>query len=240
MPMIKKRLIDVCLGALVFFNIFFLSAVIFSQVILTGESVSLPDLSGKTVVEARTELARKDLVVVQKGWVFHDRYDRGRIVQQDPAPGSKLQVTKTVQVLVSAGSELVSVPAFEGRSLEAVTPAIRQSGLVRGPLSQIHTPRYPAGRIIAQSPPPGTTVDRNSAVGFLISQGEREQRFLMPDLIGRKADRVIERLRRLDFKVGDIRYSYYPGREAGVIIGQYPPHGFRIQKRNLITLEVSR
>lgn len=238
--MIKKRLFDICLGILVFLNIFFLSAVIFSQVILTGETVSLPDLSGKTVDQARSELARKDLVVVQKGWVFHDSTDRGRIVQQDPAPGSKLQVTKTVNVLVSAGSERVSVPAFEGRSLEASASFIRQSGLMRGPISQIHTPRYPAGRIIAQSPSPGTTVERNSAVGFLVSQGEREPRYLMPDLIGRKADRVVDRLRKLDFKVGDIRYAYYPGLEAGVVIGQYPPHGFRIQKRNLITLEVSR
>ncbi len=55
----------------------------------------------------------------------------------------------------------------------------------------------------------------------------------MPDLIGRDARVVIARLHELDFKIGDIRYSYYPGLGKGVIIKQSPPNGYRIQKRNL-------
>jgi beta-lactam-binding protein with PASTA domain len=62
----------------------------------------------------------------------------------------------------------------------------------------------------------------------------------MPDVIGRRANRVIERLKALDFKVADIRYVYYPGAAAGIIVKQDPPNGFRVQKRNRISLEVSR
>ena len=62
----------------------------------------------------------------------------------------------------------------------------------------------------------------------------------MPDLIERRADQVIPRLKAMDFTVTDIRYVYYPGRSAGFIVKQFPPSGYRIQKRNLITLEVSR
>ena len=62
----------------------------------------------------------------------------------------------------------------------------------------------------------------------------------MPDLIGKKSAPVISKLKRMDFRVGVVRYSYYPGLEPGIIIKLLPPHGYRIQKNNLITLEVSK
>jgi beta-lactam-binding protein with PASTA domain len=62
----------------------------------------------------------------------------------------------------------------------------------------------------------------------------------MPDLIGLRADGVIGRLDAWGFKVADIRYVYYPGAAAGLIVKQDPPNGFRVQKRNRISFEVSR
>ncbi|MGC8746939.1 MAG: PASTA domain-containing protein [Candidatus Saccharicenans sp.] len=44
----------------------------------------------------------------------------------------------------------------------------------------------------------------------------------------------------MGFKVEDIRYVYYPGLEKGIIVKQNPPSGYPIQKRNPISLEVSR
>jgi serine/threonine-protein kinase len=143
--------------------------------------------------------------------------------------------------MVSGGSELVEIPALIGRSLEAASKVLEGSGLQRGLISQIHTSRYAAGRIIAQEPNPGEQrIKRTTPLNFLVSQGEIEPKYLMPDLIGRDAGACSTRLKELGFKVADVRYSYYPGREPGVIINQYPPHGFGIAKRSLITLEVSR
>ena len=238
--MLKKGLYNVLVYCLIFFIVFFLSAVIFSQVILKGETVIIPDLSGKTLVEARRELAKKDLSLAQKGIKFNDEWERGRIISQDPGPGSRIRVNKVVQVILSGGSERVTVPGLQGMPLESIVPALRDAGLTKGKISQIHTPQYPAGRVIAQKIPPSTVAERGSSVGLLVSQGEKEARYLMPDLIAKRADRVITRLQALDFKIGDIRYAYYPGQDPGIIIKQYPPAGFRVQKRNLITLEVSR
>jgi serine/threonine-protein kinase len=225
---------------LLFFICFFLSAIIFSQVILKGETVTVPDLTGKTLLVARAELAKKDLSVVQIGTEFNDRWEKGLVILQDPAPGSKIRVTKVVQVIVSSGSQTVVVPDIQGKSLEATTDLLRQAGLGKGKSTQIHTAKYSAGRIIAQKPSPESIVERNTSVGLLISQGDREDRYLMPDLIGRRADTVISKLKELDFRVADIHYVYYPGLASGIIVKQSPPNGYRIQKRNQITLEVSR
>lgn len=238
--MSKKSLIDISIYALVFANLFFLSAVVFSQIILKGETVSVPDLAGRTLPEAKALLEKKDLGLARRGTESSDAWEAGRIVRQDPAPGSRIRVTKVVGVVTSLGSRRVAVPALEGRSLESAMPLLRDSGLFKGRITQIHTPRAAAGKILAQHPQAGEPAERNSAVGLLVSQGDREDRYVMPDLIGLNADTAVARLRELEFKIGDIRYSYYPGLGRGVIIRQFPSNGYRIQKRNLVTLEVSR
>ncbi|HEX2695295.1 MAG TPA: PASTA domain-containing protein [Acidobacteriota bacterium] len=238
--MSKKSLIDIPIYALAFANLFFLSAVVFSQIILKGETVSVPDLSGKTLSEAKAVLEKKDLGLARRGTESNDAREPGRIVRQDPAPGSRIRVTKVVGVVTSTGSQKVAVPSLEGRSLEAAMPLLRDSGLFKGRITQIHTPRAAAGKILAQHPQATELAERNSAVGLLVSQGDREDRYVMPDLIGRDAESSIARLREFQFKIGDIRYSYYPGLSNGVIIRQSPSNGYRIQKRNLVTLEVSR
>ncbi len=237
----KTLLTRLAFFALSFLILFFISAIILSQVILKGETVTVPDITGKTVTQARTELSRKDLsMAVQKTPEFDDKVPRGLVIRQEPAAGSRVRITKPVQVVTSAGSRQTDVPDLANKSLDTALTLLSNAGLFKGKLTQIHTPRYPAGRVIAQEPPPGETVDRNSQVGLLLSQGDREDRFLMPDLIGRKADRVTAQLKALDFKVSDVTYVYYPGAAPGVIVKQYPANGYRIQKGNLITLEVSR
>jgi len=62
----------------------------------------------------------------------------------------------------------------------------------------------------------------------------------MPDLLGKQASKVIEKLKEMGFRIGDIRRSYYPGLRSGIIINQNPSQGTQIRKRNIISLEVSR
>ncbi|MBN2408321.1 MAG: PASTA domain-containing protein [Candidatus Aminicenantes bacterium] len=203
--------------------------------------VSVPDISGKTVAEAKRELIRKKLSLQEKGIEFDDRFERGQIISQDPPAGSKIRVNRLIRVVLSGGSEMVEIPAFVGRSMEAASQILGDIGLQRGLLSQVHTGRYAAGRVIAQEPPPGEQkVKRSTPIHFLVSQGKMEPKYLMPDCIGRKSGPAIARLQELGFKVADVRYSYYPGLDSGIIIKQFPPHGYGVAKRSLISLEVSR
>ena len=238
--MSKISISDVLIYGLIFLIFFFLSGVIVSHVVLKGETVFVPDIEGKTVAEAQAILEKKDLSLARKGSEANDQWERGRIIRQNPAAGSKIRISHVIGVTVSAGSRQIAVPALEGKSLETAVVLLKESGLYKGRITHIHTPRFAAGKIISQRPEAGVMVERNSAVGFLVGQGDWEERYVMPDLIGRRYDAVMNGLARMDFKVGDIRYAYYPGLEKGVIIKQSPPNGYKIQKRNLITLEVSR
>jgi serine/threonine-protein kinase len=202
--------------------------------------VTIPDLTNKTMDEAKEILLEKKLFIIKSGVELHDRIDKDKIIQQDPLAGSKVKINSIVKIVQSAGKEKVIVPRFIGRSLQAIGPEIVEAGLMKGKISHVHTAAYAAGRIISQNPLDEEEVARGSRISFLVSQGERERKFLMPDLIGKRASVAIEKLKELEFNIGHIRYSYYPGLESGIIINQYPEPGSRIQRRNLITMEVSK
>lgn len=235
-----KKIFNLVLCTLIALNLFFLSSIVSYQITLSGEMVTLPDLVGYTLEEGKLDLAKKKLSIVQSGVQLHERLDRGKIIYQEPAPGSKIKANAVVKVILSAGREKVIVVKLTGTNLESVTQILRDSGLRKGKVSYIHTPKYAAGKIIAQFPLELEEVGRDSQVDFLVSQGEEEPKYLMPDLLGKRASTLIKKLKDLEFRIGDLRYSFYPGLESGIIIKQYPPQGFRVQKRNLITLEVSK
>jgi len=226
--------------ALLYLVLFFASADVFSQLILRGELITLPDLSGKSVEEARALLAPKKIVISIKETRFDSRLEKGRIMAQDPARGSRIKPRRTIAVVVSQGSEQIEIPKLEGRSLEMAARILKTAGLRRGRVSQIHTPRASAGRILAQDPPPGMFAGRDSAVDFLVSRGEAEERYIMPDLIAKKADAVLRRLKALGFTKIDKSEVWYPDLGYGIIIKQNPEAGSLILKRNQIHFEVSR
>ncbi|MGB8951306.1 MAG: PASTA domain-containing protein [Candidatus Aminicenantales bacterium] len=238
--MSAKKTFDYALFALIYFILFFLAATLSSQMILKGEFVKMPNLIGENLDKAKADLAKKRLSLSVQAYQFDSHWEKGKIIFQDLLAGSRLKPNKVVKVIVSEGSEKVTVPKMEGKSLETAASILRNAGLRKGRASYIHTSQFAAGRIISQHPLFSEVVDRDSPIHFLVSQGAVEGKYLMPDLIERNADSTIQKLREMEFKIADIHYAYYPGLGPGIIIKQSPLPGYRIQKRNLISLEVSK
>jgi beta-lactam-binding protein with PASTA domain len=236
----KKTPVDYALYILIYLVLFFVAANISSQIILRGELISLPDLKGKSLEAARAELALKKTSLIIQGRQLDSRLEKGKIISQEPGAGSRIKANRTVKVVVSEGAESLAVPKLTGRSLEWASQDLKTLGLKRGRVAQIHSSLYAAGRIIAQSPAADTVVGRNTPIDFLVSQGAWEVRYIMPDLIEMDAAQVLKRLKALEFQVAELHSSYYPGLGPGIIIKQSPVHGFRVQQRTQITLEVSK
>jgi len=235
-----KKLYRLLLFSLLLLNAFFLPAVVSFRVTKSGEVASVPDLTGKTFESARTELLDQKLTLVQSGIELHTRYEKGQIIAQTPAPETKLPLYSEIKVVVSAGKEKVTAPDFIGRSLQAILPTLSQSGLRAGTVTHVHSPRYSAGRIFAQFPLPDIEVPIQTQVNFLVSEGEEEPQYLMPDLLGKRLVNVRPRLEEMGFRLGPVRRRYYRGYEPGIIIDQNPRQGATIKKRNTIILEVTK
>jgi beta-lactam-binding protein with PASTA domain len=238
--MSRKKVFNYAVLSLLFLNLFFISAILSFQITLNGEMVSLPNLMGKTIEEAKDELEEKKIHLVQSGVRLHQFYERGKIIFQDPPANTKVRINTEIRVVLSAGKEKVIVPELLGKNLQTIRPILENAGLREGKISHVHTTKYAAGKIIGQYPLPEEEVGRDTSVSLLVSQGQHEIRYLMPDLIGKKAANSIALLKQMDFNVSDVRYRYYRGLDSGIIINQSPAPGSKIQKRNRITLEVSK
>jgi len=236
----KKKAEEYLRAVLIYLVVFFSAALASSRLLLRGEMVTVPSLVGKPLAEARVEALRRKTALTIQGYQFDSRYERGRIISQEPQAQSRIKSHRKIKVTLSEGSEKVSVPKLEGRSLEWSSQLLKDAGLHRGRVSQIHSAKYAAGRIIAQDPAPEVTVSRNSAVDVLISQGAWESGYIMPDLLDKDANAVLRQLRSLGFKVAEIHPSFYPGFGPGIIIRQFPTQGSKIRQRHQIALEVSK
>jgi len=235
-----KKLYSLLLFSLLFLNAFFLTALVSFRVTKSGEVASVPDLAGMTMDAARTELQEQKLVLIQSGIELHTRYEKGQIIGQTPAHDTKLPLYSEIRVVVSAGKEKVTVPGFHGRSLQAILPTLSQSGLRTGTVTHVHSRRYSAGRIFGQYPLADLEVPIQTQINFLVSEGGEEQKFLMPDLLGKRIAVVSIQLEDLGFRLGPVRRRYYRGYEAGIVIDQTPRQGAIIKKGNTIILEVTK
>jgi beta-lactam-binding protein with PASTA domain len=96
------------------------------------------------------------------------------------------------------------------------------------------------GTVLVQQPPAGDTDSLEDGVSLLVSRGRGGTDYLMPDLIGRRADSVLDDLRRAGLKVSEIRYRSYPGVAPGVVLRQVPAAGHRVSPRSAVSVDVSK
>ncbi|MFW6131700.1 MAG: PASTA domain-containing protein [Candidatus Aminicenantaceae bacterium] len=236
----QNKTFKIIFYVLIILNTFFIGAIIAFYIVQKGETISVPDLTGRSLEEARYELILRKLSIIKSGVQYNNKWKQDKIISQEPPPGSIVKANSIVKVILSAGSESIRIPNLIGKNLQNINKILADNDLRRKTIAQIHTKKYAAGKVITQLPEPYKEVPENAAISLLISQGEYEPRYVMPDLIGRRANPVMEELEKMGFKIGDLRYSYYEGLEKNIIIRQSPHQGYCVQKRNLITLEVSK
>jgi serine/threonine-protein kinase len=138
------------------------------------QSISVPDLSGMTLSEAQSALQAQHLLIGSQTQAPSATVSIGHIASQHPVPGTQVKKGTFVDVVISSGPQMVSVPDVVSGCLTVAQAEqqITDAGLV--PVLSGTAPVNPGcpntGKIAAQSPAAGTSVPAGSSV--TISQGE--------------------------------------------------------------------
>lgn len=223
-------------GALLLTYVLF--AAIGMRLALKSREVEVPSLVGRTVNEASTLLTESGLALkVEEGQRIDPRIPAGHVVAQEPQSGARTRSERSVRVWVSAGPRATAVPNLVGESERTAQLRLEQQGLRLAHTSEVRSADYPAGAVIAQTPPPKTN---SGEVALLVNRGERGVTYVMPDLIGVNGDRAADVLRSRGFRVAVVGDHPYPGIPAGIVIRQSPQAGFQISPGETISLETSR
>lgn len=223
-------------GALLLTYVLFVAASM--RLALKTREVEVPSLAGRTVNEARTLLADNGLNLrVEEALRIDPKIPAGQVIAQEPQAGLRTRRERSVKVWVSAGPRATVMPALIGESERTAQLRLQQEGLQLAAASEVRSADYPAGAVVAQTPPPKAAAMQ---VSLLINRGERGLTFVMPDLIGVNGDRASDLLRARGFRVAVVGDHPYPGVPAGVVLRQNPQAGFQISPGETISLEISR
>jgi serine/threonine-protein kinase len=215
-----------------------LFAVASMRIALRAREVQVPDLTNRTANEA-TAIATSDglALKVDDSRRPDPKIAAGRVLTQDPPPGSIARRQRTVRIWISSGLRASTVPPLVGETERTAQLRLSQDGLTLASLSEIRTEDLPSDVVIAQTPPAKSASGR---VSLLVNRGTRGATYVMPDLIGVNGDRAAEVLRARGFRVAVVGSNPYPGVAAGIVIRQSPQAGFQIAPGEPISLEVSR
>ena len=176
----------------------FLSAITAMRIAIHGREVSMPNLVGKGVSEASSDLRSRGLILRVADRVYSEQ-PINTVVRQAPSPGMLMKVSQQAHVVLSLGQRALQIPPLEGNSLRVSRIELLRGGLQVGEVSALSLPDVPADTVVLQSPKPGAGA-ATPRVDVLVSQGPREDSYVMPHLIGMNVADAVRRLESVNVK----------------------------------------
>jgi len=205
-----------------------------------GQEVSVPNIEGKTITEAKKELAELDLILEVIGEQASERYAKDEIVSQNPASGQKVKEGRKIEVILSKGSDLKKVPNLVGLDFSSVEIYLRNEQLELGIVDKIYDARYPVDTVISQSPSQGKMVKEGTGINVMVSKGEAPQKVTMPSLIGLSLDESRTKLHENNLILGDIKKIESTEYFADQVIEQDIEAGVLVDEQSSIILTISK
>jgi serine/threonine-protein kinase len=216
------------------FGAFFLTGM---RVANRAREVKVPNLQGMSTDDANRSLAALGLVLKVDARRPDAKVPLDHVLTQDPDPGTITRRQRAVRVRVSDGQRDPLVPSVVGMPERTAEIVLTQDNVTVADRAEIHTRLVEPGVVVAQDP---GAKNRAAKVSLLINRGEDAEAYVMPDVIGAQASRVVEILRQRGFRVTVGAEVPYPGIPSGVVLHQSPQAGFRAAYGEAVVLEVSR
>ncbi|MGW2273053.1 Stk1 family PASTA domain-containing Ser/Thr kinase [Streptomyces yangpuensis] len=162
------------------------------------EVVSVPNLKGRPLEEAKEELARTGLAPGIVTQAFSQDVAQGSVISTNPAGGEKRAPDTAVSFVVSKGRP-VPVPGVTGLPFEQAKATLEGLGLkVATAPEQVNAPSDP-GTVANQSIGAGTQAAAGDTVTLTVSKGPRQ--LPVPNVVGQDVDTARRTLEAAGFKV---------------------------------------
>ncbi len=149
---------------------------------------SLPELTGMTLVAAQQALTELRLIPIEASAEFSEEVPAGSVirwqVQDDAALAAGAQVLPDTAIVITAslGPEPRPAPNLANLTAAEATAALDALQLVTAQGEDVFSIDVEVGRVVSQTPPPETPVERGGTVTFQLSKGP--DLVALPDLTG--------------------------------------------------------
>jgi beta-lactam-binding protein with PASTA domain len=217
---------------------FVIFAVLSARIVTRSRDVTVPTFVGQSTEEASRLAAAVDLPLTVDSTRRPDpSVPTGHIVEQDPVPGTTTRRQRRIRVWVSAGPQVVRMPAVVGQTQRIAELRLAEEGLAVAGIAEVATSGVAADIVVAQDPPPSGS---GRDVHLLVNRGDGRQVFVMPDLVGVDGTAAADMLKATGLRVTVTHVATSTATESGMIARHTPIAGHPVTAGDAVTLEVMR
>ena len=204
-----------------------------------SDTMETPDLLDMTLEEATAYAEESGIRIKQGKDIYSSDYAEGRVCLQDPEPGTEMPKGGVIRINVSKGSKEGLVPNVVGMQEDEVEGFLKEHGYVLGNVKVITSPED-EGLVLEQSPVAGTSLDKESSIDIVVSDGEGVEKASVPSVTRMPLEDAKKEITSAGFEVGNITYDYNESIGKGYVTYQQWQAGMMLEKGTSIDLEVSQ
>jgi eukaryotic-like serine/threonine-protein kinase len=219
------------------------SAIVTMHFAIHGAEVTVPNLRGMTLAEAGRQTAALGLGVHVESRLYSADVPEGQVANQSPAAGTVVRRGWRVWLTQSLGPMKRAIPNVVGMDQRMATLMIRRAGLEMGATAEMPWPDAQPGTVMAQNPA-ADAPDVASPIVNLLAAAETppvaQNGMVMPDLQGQSFTAAALELTHAGLTLAPVRELAAPGTGTGIVIGQDPPAGYRVDPTMTVMLTVAK
>ena len=210
-----------------------------SSITITAQTpmVTVPDVVGLAQATAESTIIAANLAVGTITTAYSATVPAGDVISQNPVGGTSVTEGSSVNLEVSLGPVMVTVPNVVGIAQATAESTITAANLVVGTITTAYSATVPAGNVISQNPVGGTSVTEGSSVNLEVSLGPIM--VTVPDVVGMAQTTAESTITAVNLVVGTITTAYSATVPAGDVISQNPAGGTSVTEGSSVSLEVS-
>jgi len=207
--------------------------------VMMGRSneLSVPDITGLSIKQARTELEMRGLDLRIAGEEYSEKVASGLVISQNPLPFSNIKFYKVVEATVSLGSEKIQVPIVSGLYISNAIDALTRAGFTVNDTAFVFSEDLDENIAVGTEPPSGSIIPKGSTVTLNVSRGKKNDFVFIGSFIGMDADSAVDFARKM--KVVPLIYDSVKGNVLrSTVTAQYPDSGEYLKKQDTLKLKL--
>ncbi len=213
-----------------------------TQAILSAgrtKDVKLPNLVGKTLIEAEQELSNSKLQIEKKE-EFNAEVEAGKIISQNPPFSENYTVKEnsTIEVVISKGTEMTKVPKIIGMNFEGAEEKLAEFNLKAEKIEKV-SKTVEKGITIEQDPEEDTELKAGETVKVYVSSGNGLKQIVTQYVIGKTEKDAKELLTKDGLEV-DVVYEEDTTKENGIVLKQSIEAGNTVDEGTKIIITVNK
>lgn len=158
---------------------------------------TVPNVSGKTVAEARAIIENQSLQVGEEKEEYSDSVAEGYIIRTNPTAGSQKKEQSKIDLVVSKGPNSFDMPDYVGMSREEAEADLKNTYKLSSKqisIEEVETNEVEAGIVLEQSPAAGEKYQMNSKKKIVLKISKESTSIDMPSYIGSTYDFAVANL----------------------------------------------